>query len=142
MEITLRWLIGFLVALSGNAVIGRFVDWMRNRITGGQWTDDKPPSPISPRLVGIIECLFFTLAVAFDMNGVIVAMVGWITVKMAANWGSRNVPEGMSGDREDFRLSALLGGLVSMGFALVGGLICRGSIWWWPTDNIQHLLRQ
>ncbi len=77
---------------------------------------------VPPWITGTAESVFFTTAVFFSMSGVLIAMMLWITLKMAAKWGAR-------GDRTKgihyVRLTALLGGLISMFFALVGGLIAR-----------------
>ena len=78
-------------------------------------------------LIGLVERLFFTIVIAFDVSGAAIAMVGWIAVKLIPNWelfvrhGATNKP---------LAFSSLLGSLCSMFFALLGGLICRGSIWW------------
>jgi hypothetical protein len=84
----------------------------------------------APRwLTGCVERLFFTFLIAFQVGGAGTAMVGWLAVKMAANWG-RPPPEGQS--REDhvgYAFTALLAGVLSMLFALIGGLIAAGEIW-------------
>ena len=75
-------------------------------------------------LTGMIERLFFTIAVAYNVGGSITAMMVWIAIKLAANWGPG------AGRIDTFRLrivSSALGGLVSMLFALVGGLIAGGA---------------
>ncbi len=81
--------------------------------------------------MGLLERFFFTLAVAFNIPGVGVAMLAWIAAKMAANWNNRkpsvNITED---DLKSDRLSALQGGITSMFFALLGGLVCAGRICW------------
>ena len=67
---------------------------------------------------------FFAVAVAVNLSGVATAMLVWITVKLVTSW---NRP----GQKETIRLrkgayTALLGSLLSMLFALGGGLICAG----------------
>ena len=52
-------------------------------------------------------------------------MIGWLTLKMVTNW---NRPRDEEIDRTTGALSALLAGLVSMMFALIGGLIVNGTI--------------
>ena len=52
---------------------------------------------------------------------------------MAGNW---NRPLREKADEEEhliairFSLTSALAGVVSMTFALIGGLICKGKIWW------------
>lgn len=75
-------------------------------------------------LVGLVERFFFTVAVAYNLSGVIIGMIGWITVKMATNWNR----EGLD-NHPSMALSGLLGGLMSMIFSLLGGLVWKGVIW-------------
>jgi hypothetical protein len=93
----------------------------------------EPTYPGIPVLVtGTVERLFFLVAVAFNLSGVVVAMVGWIGVKMAAHWGARpEAPEQQkSGSIYAIRITAILGGLLSLLFAMVGGLVCSGVAHW------------
>jgi hypothetical protein len=48
---------------------------------------------------------------------------------MAANWGRPPPEEQRLEDRISYAFSALLAGVLSMFFALVGGLIAGGEIW-------------
>lgn len=78
-------------------------------------------------LVGLVERTFFTILVAFNVSATAVAMIAWVTVKMLYSWDIAWSERGNITVRS-LVLSALLGNLVSMLFALIGGLICRGSI--------------
>jgi len=51
----------------------------------------------SPWVTGITERLFFTVAVAFELSGVATAMMGWMAIKLAANWNRPTVPPGKDG---------------------------------------------
>lgn len=87
----------------------------------------RPQPEIPPWLTGFIEQLFFTIVVAFNVQGAAIAMIAWATVKMATGWNWQ--------PKDENRLLAftgLLGTIVSLLFAMLGGLICRGEIWWWP----------
>ena len=79
-----------------------------------------------PWLTGLLERLFFTTAVALNISGVVVAMVGWITIKMYSGHlhGSRTSLTN-SGMKKAITIWALLNGVVSMLFALIGGAIVR-----------------
>ena len=80
----------------------------------------------SGKLQGIIERVVFTAFVAFDLSGTVVAMMGWLAVKMVTNLNRGDLPKGeMTRQRA---MTGLLGGMVSMFFALVGGLLCRLKI--------------
>jgi hypothetical protein len=78
-------------------------------------------------LIGLAERTFFAILVAFNVSATAVAMIVWVVVRMLYNW---NI---LWRQRENITirslaLSDLLGSIVSMLFALIGGLICRGSI--------------
>ena len=83
---------------------------------------------VSSIVTGLLERLLFTFLVAFDISGTAIAMIVWLATKMTINWDKISHPK----DNPEIRsltLSALLAGLVSMFFALVGGLVCRGQLW-------------
>ncbi len=125
MGLLARWIIGLVFSLGiGWLVTGIFLRRLRAFIgLPTQGDVESGIREIPPWLVGLIERLFFTLLVAFGVSGTAVAMMVWITLKMATNWnrpGEENpVP---------LAFSALLADLVSMLFALIGGLICKGKI--------------
>lgn len=122
----LQWLEGLLFSLVvGGFVVPPFLGVLREWV--GVNSDRRTRVP--GWLTGLVERLFFTLVVAFEMNGAVPAMIGWITLKMVSNWNS---PQG--GDAKDEatwralrnnRFSALIAGLVGVAFAMVGGLICK-----------------
>ena len=68
-----------------------------------------------------LERGFFTIIVAFNVSGAAIAMISWIIVKMATNWhiiarSEKPLDRGVA-------LSSLLGSMISMSFALIGGLV-------------------
>jgi hypothetical protein len=160
MENLLRWSIGFLVSLviahfatknflgALNSHLGYNEQWVRSNIDFNQ-------PRIPAWLMGTLERLFFTILVAFDVSAVSAGIMGWLAIKMGTNWnrinprrqkdswipsaGSTTTPEEhqqqQTAQQEAmlrmYALASLLGSLVSMLFALIGGLICSGRIWWW-----------
>lgn len=137
MEVFLRWFFGLGIFALGIGwlftsiflkVVRRFVSSKAaERRETKRYGEIMIPLDVPSWLVGLIERTFFTILVAFNMSATSVAMVGWVTVKMLYNW---NI---LLREREDITIrslafSALLGNVVSMLFALIGGLICRGSI--------------
>lgn len=82
---------------------------------------------VPPELTGLIERLFFTVFVAFNVVGVVPAMVGWMALKLATNWNLK-LWEATPSARL-FGFSALLAGLLSMLFAFLGGLIVKRELW-------------
>ena len=89
---------------------------------------------IPPNLTGTIERILFTCLVAFNVSGWLAAMIGWMGVKMAANWNSAEAANfGTARDvtpREIIsrRFSAIITGTASLTIAAIGGLIWRGMI--------------
>jgi hypothetical protein len=129
-RIVVYWLLGLTWALVVGHLVTKFV---LNRIraflvaarTAAGDTGTLPWSigtGVPSWLTGTIERLFFTTAVAFELSGVATAMMAWMGVKLAANWNRPTAPPDPVGA---LALSAALGGLVSMFFALTGGVICR-----------------
>lgn len=113
-----RWTLALLVALGlGHAVTSRFVRFLRRDLPGDVHAG---AVGIPVWVTGLTERLFFTVAVAVDLSGTAIAMITWLFAKMGANWGRE-----AGSPTAPFALSALLGGLVSMFFALVGGLLIR-----------------
>lgn len=78
----------------------------------------KTYSRVPAWIIGTIEQLFFSVAIAFDISGIVIGMIGWITIKMASHWNL---------DKEKFHatdsFTALMGNMVSMSFALIAGII-------------------
>ena len=72
--------------------------------------------------IGSIERLFFMLAVAYNASGAILGMIGWITLKTAANQNWIKAKE--EADFGTKAMCSLLSSMVSMIFALIGGLFC------------------
>ena len=133
-----HWIIGLIVSLVlGYWVTDSVLDYLREgrRLESDQPKGPKPEEAKVPLIgggkVGLIERTFFTLVVAFDMGGVITAMMAWVAAKMVVNWKRGIQYEETMSKKEHWMLerSALLGSMVSMIFALVGGLICRGQFW-------------
>ena len=78
-------------------------------------------------LVGIIERLFFTILVAFNITGFPIAMIAWSGVKIAVNWQAEKKETTYISSCLAF--CSLIGTLLSLLFALFGGFICRGYIY-------------
>lgn len=81
----------------------------------------------SPLITGTIERLFFTILVGFNVSGTATAMILWITVKMAADW-LLVLKDGRKSWQRQLAFLALLGNMISLLFASIGGLIFRLGI--------------
>lgn len=105
--------------------------------------DGKKWRRVPPLLFGIVERLFFTVAIASggprQITSVVSAMFIWTTVKMITHWNSPifwnqqgpppmlgALPEEMRFHQKNGALAALLTTLISMFFALIGGWIIVG----------------
>ena len=122
-----RWLLGLVVALGlGDLSVHLFFVFLR------RWLGRDPRNWNSGRRIpghvtGLVERLFFMILVGNSVNaggGVPALMLVWIGLKIAANWGNPMFKPYPS--TRAFTIRALLGGLVSMLFALFGGWIAGG----------------
>lgn len=119
-----EWTIGLLFAV----VAGSVATWIFLKAL--RWWLGLPPKPrlsrgargVPPWLTGVVERIFFTVLVGLEVSGAPAAMIGWLALKLATNWNHPDWKE--KPNSRTFALSALLGGLISMFFALLGGLIC------------------
>lgn len=126
MDPLFRWAIGMVFSvIVGGIVTWAFLEGLRKYQRLKKDTESNDSRPVPPWLTGMVERAFFTVVVALDISGAAVAMVAWLTLKMVTNWNR----SGGYRDVKQVRLafSALMAGLVSMLFAVVGGVICRGS---------------
>ena len=80
-------------------------------------------------MVGMIERAFFGALVAFNISATAAGMVTWILVKMATDWhrilGSSNQSKDAMYGPRSLAFGSLLAGMISLFFALMGGMVCR-----------------
>ena len=126
------WVQGLFLSL----IVGGLVTWpclklgrwnMTRRLNG--WELEVCRSVLRRRggsvpglLMGLVERGFFTCAVAADTGAAIAAMPVWLAVKLAANW-QRAGPDRFT---RSAAILAVVIGLISMLFALGGGLTWQG----------------
>jgi hypothetical protein len=91
------------------------------------WVAPPLTSRTPPALTGFVERVFFTILVASDVPDFLTGMVGWLALKLGANWQGRKdeIDEEI---RTNYAFSALLAGLVSMLMAYLGGLFIKKCI--------------
>lgn len=77
--------------------------------------------PVPGWLTGIIERLFFMIVVAVNVAAAPSAMIGWLALKLATNWNHPDWKD--TPDARTHAFCALLAGLISMMFAMAGGLL-------------------
>jgi len=120
-----RWALGLLIGLGlGHLAVAGFFLWVR------RWLgpDPRHHSYIPGWITGLIERLFFLILVSMTSAPLLIVplMFTWSAAKIAANWG-RNTATPFQGQRAAFTIRALLAGLISMLFALFGGMIAGGQ---------------
>ena len=122
---TLRWTVGLFVSLVFGGIVNQY--WARRlrKLIGNEDSQYRIFIPLS---LGVLENLFFTIGVAFDLSGVMVGMVAWMGAKMAAHWG-RESKEHQVKNIETVRFLVLAGTMLSLLFSMIGGLICAGKLW-------------
>lgn len=129
MEFNLEnWIEGLFVALVlGSIFTGLFLYIIR-KIFRLSTEKLKGAQRIGGTLIGIVERSFFTICTAYSLSGLVVGMIGWITIKMASNHNLLNNQRKNDLTSRNLALSALIAGLVSMLFSIIGGLIINNKI--------------
>jgi len=117
------WTTGLAVSLILGGLVTPLFLYVLRRSIGLSYNPRSTPE-VPGWLTGSMERFFFTIMVAFDVSGTSTAMIAWIGIKLATNW-NRMLDINLHG----YAFSALLAGLLSMFFALLGGLICSGKLW-------------
>ena len=126
-EAGMNWIMGFLVSI----VVGHVVVWtVRHFMYKRLGVPETRVRAVSPTVMGIAERAFFTLVVGFEVTDAAVSMMAWVAVKMIGGWnrlGFKVEGETLE-ERAERATGAVFLSLLSMGFALIGGLICTGDI--------------
>lgn len=113
------WVVGYSVAALGGVPAKLFLKRYRG--------EQEPPA-VPAWLTGLLERFFFATLIAFRFSSVVIAMMAWLTLKLAANWGAEGRFSGTDASPEEIarlRLTAIVAGLISMFFAAIGGLVIR-----------------
>jgi len=130
MDVVVQWIVGLLVVslLIGHVVTRAFVTFLKGLIN----TPDPAlkleavniPPLLRKTMVGLVERTFFTIVIAAGLTGTAVAMIAWTAIKGSLYWSHyQKHPEHV--------LTAMLGSLVSLLWAVIGAFICNGKFWIW-----------
>ena len=122
---SLRWPVGLLVSLVFGGIVTQYYARKVKKLIGDEDPNYRILIPLS---IGVIESLFFTIGVAFNLSGVMIAMVAWMGAKMAAHWGNESQEHQIS-NIVTVRFLVLVGTMISLLFSMIGGLICAGKLW-------------
>ena len=129
------WLTGLVIISLFAGSLGTWAIWkflhsyLARCIEKRDWDFDEESLetlPLYPVLVGILERLFFTILVAFNVSGVAACMGAWIVVKMAAGWSRVT---GGGPPQRMLAFNGLISSLTSLLFATIGGLVVSGRLW-------------
>jgi hypothetical protein len=121
----LRWPAGLFVSLVFGGIVTQYYARKVKKLIGDEDPNYRILIPLS---IGVVESLFFTIGVAFNLSGVMIGMVAWMGAKMAAHWGKESQEHQVS-NIVTVRFLVLVGTMLSLLFAMIGGLICAGRLW-------------
>ena len=121
----LRWPVGLFVSLVFGGIVTLYYARRVMKLIGDEDPNYRILIPLS---IGVVESLFFTIGVAFNLSGVMIGMVAWMGAKMAAHWGKESQEHQVS-NIVTVRFLVLVGTMLSLLFAMIGGLICAGRLW-------------
>jgi hypothetical protein len=121
----LVWVLGLLFATGiGHFIVGKFLERLRKPLRLPKEDRDKEQyGSVSPSVTGVLERMFFSIAVAVNASGFLPAMIAWLAVKLAANWQARSDLD--TNTKVNYMFSALIAGLMSMLVAIVAGIFIR-----------------
>ncbi|MGE0357780.1 MAG: hypothetical protein AB7P08_12830 [Burkholderiales bacterium] len=104
---------------------GLFVPLIHALITKAAKLPDKDDG-LPSWIVGLVERITFCVLVGISAQGVATAMIGWLGLKIAANWGHKSNEETPLVRTRAF--CAITTGMVSLLFAAIGGVIAGGKL--------------
>jgi hypothetical protein len=127
--------IGYLVSVYlGGKIIPTVLNKIKNKILEGAQKDNEiiPETYlfelfISGKTLGYYERALFTLLIAFNISGTASGMFAYVTLKMIIDWMNIITKDHDHIERKGVRsliFRSLIGSLISMLFAVIGGLIC------------------
>ncbi len=128
---------GWIVGLSMSMIIGSIITWIcwknlhsfyEKTLKEKKWEykqEEIEKIPLYPFIVGILERVIFTIMIAFQVSGVGGAIFAWVGIKLVTGW---NRLVGGDVSKRMLAFTGLISSLISLFFAILGGLICNGQI--------------
>ena len=127
-KVLFRWLIGLVLV---STVLGAFISylwyWTLAKLNGVKREDITSRKTVLTEngvITGIVERVFFTVAIATGMSSITIGMVAWTALKSQTLWAAF-----MKNKEWDCVSVSILASLGSMIIAIVAGKICSGAIW-------------
>jgi hypothetical protein len=87
--------------------------------------DDVKRNTVLPITIGVLERIFFTIIVAYNVSAAAAGITTWIMIKMLSGWNR------FQRDEYGYKVlsfNALICNLISLSFAVIGGLIMNRMI--------------
>jgi hypothetical protein len=120
-----QWIVGLAFAVVAGGIVTPF--FLYPLRWGLKLRKKRPPGRVPAWLTGAVERFVFCVFVGLDVSGAGTAMMAWLGLKLATNWNHVEMTSEPSA--RTFAFSALVAGLVSMLFAVLGGYVARGDLW-------------
>jgi hypothetical protein len=129
----LLFILGLAIALLAHFPVEWFVYWLRHK-------SDLPPRELRKLtvpvpIVGTFERLLAFFLVFLNVEGTYAILIAWMAAKLAFNWRRRPLSSSsddleVEADREirAGTLVALMGGIVSLTFGILGGVVARWGL--------------
>jgi hypothetical protein len=124
----LLFILGLAIALLAHFPVEWFVHWLRHK------SDLPPREPrkltVPVHIVGTFERLLAFFLVCLNVEGTYAILIAWMAAKLALSWQrqpSSSDEREVEVDREirAVTLVALMGGIVSLTFGILGGVVAR-----------------
>ena len=128
----LLFVLGLAVALLGHLPVEWFVHWLRHKSDLPPREPRKLALPVA--IIGTFERLLAFFFVYLNVEGTYAILIAWMAAKLALTWhrpiGDSNDERVVEGDQEIRAgiLVALMGGIVSLTFGVLGGVIGHGGL--------------
>ena len=114
IEIAIRWVVGlsfslflgcFAAAITVDSTRKKYIEKASVDDSDREYFDTFFDKPGLEKKIGYVERFFFTICVAFNLNGLVIAMIMWVALKMLYIWAPAfKALEGFKGSERE-RLS-------------------------------------
>jgi undecaprenyl pyrophosphate phosphatase UppP len=124
----LLFVAGLVIALGlGHFAVKWFLDSVRAE---SDVPADRPGAGVPNWIIGLFERTFAFLIILAAVEGAYAVLGAWIAAKLALNWQRHPYKDDPEEERlvRVYGISALMAGILSLGFGVVGGVISRSGL--------------